>query len=597
LYSRNHTSFDARFAPVVKSLAGLGRNALLDGEVVVVDGTGRSHFQLLQNYQKTGKGDLLYVAFDLLALDGKDLRKRPLVERKRLLKELVTNRPHVRYGDHVEEAGTAFFRAAVEHGLEGIVAKDGASRYAEGVRSPAWVKVKTRRRQEAVIGGFTAPRGRRVGLGALVLGVYDGDRLVYIGHTGGGLDARALGDLTARLTDLETAACPFATRPRTNAPVRWVEPRLVCEVAFQEWTADGRMRQPIFVGLREDKPAREVRREVPTARPAAPVAARTRKSNRPATPARARRPAGRGHRPAPPPNGPPLTNLDKVYWPADGYTKGDLVAYYRDVAPVIMPHLRDRPMSLHRHPDGIAGGSFFQKDVGRHPPPAWVRTIVVPNESRGGTITYLVCDDEPTLLYLANLGCIELNPWNARAASPDRPDWLVIDLDPEAITFGRVVEAALAVRKVLDGAGVECVCKTSGKRGLHICVPLGAGYDHGQARQFAELVAMIVDRRLPASTSRERSPAMRQHRVYLDYLQNRRGQTLAAPYSVRPVAGAPVSTPLRWAEVRRGLDPTRFTIRTLAKRLDRVGDLWGPVLGPGVDLAAALGRLERVALV
>ena len=264
LYSRNHTSFDDKFAPVARALAGLGRDAVLDGEVVVVDGTGRSHFQLLQNYQKTGKGDLLYVVFDLLALDGKDLRDRPLVERKKLLKKLLTKTlPHVRYGDHVEEAGTAFFRAAVEQGLEGIIAKDGASRYVEGARSGAWVKVKTRQRQEAVVGGFTAPRGSRVGIGALVLGVYEGDELVYIGHTGGGLDTRGLEDLTARLTTLETKACPFRTRPKTNAPVKWVKPELVCEVAFQEWTHDGRMRQPIFVGLREDKPARQVRREVP----------------------------------------------------------------------------------------------------------------------------------------------------------------------------------------------------------------------------------------------------------------------------------------------------------------------------------------------
>jgi bifunctional non-homologous end joining protein LigD len=440
------------------------------------------------------------------------------------------------------------------------------------------VKIKTRQRQEAVIGGFTAPRGRRVGLGVLVLGVYAGDELVYIGHTGGGLDARGLEDLTARLTALETKTCPFRTLPKTNATVRWVEPKLVCEVAFQEWTADGRMRQPIFVGLREEKPAHEVRREVPAAAQAVPAAdSRSRK----------------GAKVKPPAEGPALPNLDKAYWPKEGYTKGDLIAYFREAAPVLLPYLRDRPMSLHRHPDGIAGGSYFQKDVGRHPPPAWDRTVTLPSESRGKAITHVVCDDEPTLLYLANLGCIKLNPRNARTANPHRPDWMVIDLDPEAIPFGRVVEAVQSVRKVLDRAGAKCLCKTSGKRGLHVVVPLGARYDHDQARQFAELVATFVHRLLPKTTSLERSPARRQGRVYLDHLQNRRGQTLAAPYCVRPAPGATVSTPLKWAEVQRGLDPTRFTIRNTARRLERVGDLWTPVLGPGIELASSLERLAR----
>jgi bifunctional non-homologous end joining protein LigD len=566
LYSRNHTSFESKFAPVVKGLAGLKRRAVLDGEVVAVDSAGRSRFQLLQNYQKTGQGDLVYVVFDLLELDGRDLRGRPLAERKEQLRKLVNNLPHIRYGDHVEETGAAFFRAAVEQGLEGIIGKDGASPYREGVRSPAWVKIKTRQGQEAVIGGFTAPRGRRVGLGSLVLGVYEGDDLIYIGHTGGGLDTRGLENLSARLTALETKTCPFRKRPRTNAPVRWVKPQLVCEVVFQEWTDDGRMRQPIFVGLREDKPAREVRREVPA--PSAPAAKAV-------------------------PDGPVFTNLDKVYWPVDGYTKGDLIAYYREVAPVILPYLRDRPMSLHRHPDGITGEGFFQKDVGRRPPPPWVRTVPIRSDSMAGRITYLVCDDEPTLLYLANLGCIELNPWNSRVGSLDRPDWLVIDLDPEAIPFARVIEAAVAVRKELDRAGAECLCKTSGKRGLHVYVPLGARYDTDVARQFAEVVATVVNRRLPRITSLERRPVNRQGRVYLDYLQNRRGQTLAAPYSVRPAPAAPVSTPLRWSEVRRGLDPNRFTMRTMKNRLDRVGDLWAPVRGPGIDLADCLERLSR----
>jgi bifunctional non-homologous end joining protein LigD len=579
-YSRSQQSFAHRFAPLVESLGKLGHEAVLDGEVVVVDDEGKSSFQLLQNYQRTGAGRLRYYVFDLLYLDGHDLRGLPLRRRKELLGQILGTLPDVLLSEHVQEQGVAFFEAAQARGLEGIMAKDGESPYREGRRGPEWLKIKTRRRQEAVIGGFTEPRGHRKDLGALVLGVYEEGRLTYIGHTGGGLNAPGLADLRARLEPLVRRTCPFHERPATNAPVHWVEPRLVCEVSFQEWTDDGILRQPIFVGLRDDKPATAVRRE--EARPVrAAVAAAERPQRRRAAPA-AKLPA------APKP---PLTNLDKVYWPDEGFTKGDLIAYYREVAPVLLPYLRDRPESLHRHPDGIAGESFFQKDVSGRPPPDWVQTVTLPSESHGRAVTYLLCQDEATLLYLANLGCIELNPWNARLGSLDRPDYLVLDLDPVSVPFARVIEAALAIRTMLDRAGAESVCKTSGKRGLHIFVPLGARYDTELARQFAELVANLVHQRLPGFTSVVRSPALRQRRVYLDFLQNRRGQTLAAPYSVRPHPGATVSTPLRWQEVKKGLDPGRFTLRTLPGRLARVGDLWQPVLGPGVDLADCLERL------
>jgi bifunctional non-homologous end joining protein LigD len=428
-----------------------------------------------------------------------------------------------------------------------------------------------------------------------VLGVYEGGELVYIGHTGGGFDARSLADVYSRLRPLVRRTCPFRDRPQTNAPVRWVEPRLVCEVTFQEWTDDGVMRHPIFLGLRDDKAARSVYRETPRQKvpPPRPV-------NRPKLPANgepAPRSSARPRQPAPPSaNGtggprPVLSNLDKVYWPEEGITKGDLIAYYRALAPVLLPYLRDRPQSLHRHPNGITGHSFFQKDVSKQPPPEWVETVTLPPDSGEKPITYLLCQDEPTLLYVVNLGCIELNPWNARVGLVEYPDYLILDLDPVDVPFARVVEAALAVRRALERAGAESACKTSGKRGLHVCVPLGARYDHDQARRFAEIIAQLVHRQLPDSTSLERRPALRQGRVYLDFLQNRRGQTLVAPYSVRPHPAATVSAPLRWTEVRRNLDPAKFTIQTMGRRLDRVGDLWQPVLGPGIDLTACLERL------
>jgi bifunctional non-homologous end joining protein LigD len=566
LYSRNQKSFDKRFAPVVESLKSLGHDALLDGEIVALDDGGQSHFQLLQNYQKTGRGNLVYCVFDLLYLDGKDLRPLPLLRRKEMLAKVLGKHPQVMLSEHVEGDGKAFFKAATAHGLEGIIAKDGASIYREGIRSHEWLKIKTHRRQEAVIAGYTEPRGSRKALGALVLGVYDHGNLTYVGHAGGGLDSSDLESMLARLRPLQQKSSPFTEPPATNAPVHWVKPVLVCEVKFQEWTSDGRMRQPIFVGMREDKPAREVHCE--DSKPAAAVLD-----------------------PAPEPK---LTNLDKVYWPEDGYTKGDLIAYYKDVADVLLPHLRDRPMTLHRQPSGIADKGFFQKDVSRQPPPSWVRTAAIAPESGAADITYVVCQDEATLLYLANLGCIEMNPWLSRIDSLDRPDYLVIDLDPEEVGFAAVIKTALRVHKVLDKAGVPSCCKTSGKRGMHIGVPLGAAYSYEQARQFAEIVARVVNSAFPDSTSVVRSPRERQHRVYLDFLQNKVGATLALAYSVRPVPGAWVSTPLRWSEVKSTLDPSAFTIRTTRRRLDRVGDLWAPVLGPGINLEECLARMEKV---
>ncbi len=562
LYSRTGQSFETRFAPVVEALRQLGHDAVIDGEVVVLDSEGRSQFQLLQNDRTAGRGRLAYLAFDLLYLDGRDLRKLPLARRKEALARILPAQSIIRLSEHVETNGAAFFKAAVERGLEGVIAKDANRPYRDGQRSKEWLKIKTRRRQEAVIAGFTRPRGSRLMLGALVLGVYDGGNLNYIGHTGGGFTSQSLKEVRDRLERLKQSRCPFPKPPRTNAPVQWVRPELVCEVIFQEWTQDGLMRQPIFVGLREDKPARGVRRELPQAANAKLAL----------------------------PSQPALTNLNKIYWPGEKLTKGDLIDYYRDVAPVMLPYLLDRPQSLHRHPEGIDGKDFFQKDVGRHPPPDWVETTVIPSDN-GESVRYLLCQNEPTLLYLANLGCIEINPWNSRVGSLDRPDYLVIDLDPQDLPFAQVIETARVVHAILEKAGAGSYCKTSGKRGLHIDVPLGGRYMTDQVRQFAEVIANLVHVRLPDTTSVVRPPSQRRQRVYLDFLQNRRGQTMAAPYSVRPVPGATVSTPLKWSEVRKGLDPGKFTLRNMRRRLDRVGDLWQPVLGPGVDLQECLTRL------
>ncbi len=579
LYSRNGISFADRFSPVFKALEKLKHKAVIDGEIVVVDDQGRSRFQLLQNYQKTGKGNLRYFVFDLLMLDGKNLRGLPLSERRAKLQKLIGKGAGViQFSEDVDTHGKAFFDAATAKGLEGIVAKKASSTYKDGHRGPEWLKIKAHGRQEAVIGGFTEPRGSRKDLGALVLGVYDGDDLVYIGHGGGGIGVKGLADLRESLEAIEQNSCPFREKPKTNAPVHWVAPKLVCEVSFQEWTDDGRMRVPIYLGLREDKDPKMVRREVEHS-----AKAEESKAEKPGRAASSPKRKGTTGEPT-------LTNLEKVYWPDDGYTKGDAIAYYRELAPMILPYLRDRPESLNRHPNGIAGKNFFQKNVSKQPPPDWVQTTTISGST--GDLQYIVCQDAASLLYLANLGCIELNPWNSRIGHLDNPDYLILDLDPEDIEFAEVIRAAQAVHKVLEKAKIPSCCKTSGKRGLHIFVPLGAKYDYEAARSFAQIVATMVNKQLPETTSLLRSPSQRQHRVYLDYLQNSRGQTLAAPYSLRPAPGATVSTPLDWSEVRKGLNPARFTIKSVPRRVEKVGDLWAPVLGKGIDLEGCLERLQ-----
>jgi bifunctional non-homologous end joining protein LigD len=286
-----------------------------------------------------------------------------------------------------------------------------------------------------------------------------------------------------------------------------------------------------------------------------------------------------------------LTHLRKIYWPVEKYSKRDLVNYYLEIAPFILPYLKDRPQSLNRHPDGIAAEGFYQKNVENSP--AWIKTVKIYSDSGEKDINFLLCQDEATLVYLANLGCIELNPWSSRVGLLERPDYLVIDLDPEDAPFSQVVEAALAVREILDQAEATSLCKTSGKTGLHVYIPLGARYTYEQGRQFGEIIARLAHRQLPKTTSVTRSPSKRQKKVYLDFLQNRQGQTLAAPYSVRPVPGATVSAPLSWSEVGPGLDPLRYTMRTILKRLDKVGDLWTPVLSAGIDVIACLDRLQK----
>lgn len=588
LYSRRKLSFNAAYPSIVSSLQHVNHSAVLDGEIVVLDPSGRSEFQLLQNYPATRQGPLVYYVFDLLYLDGHNLQNLPLRRRKELLAQVVPDVSTVKLSDHVEENGVAFFAAVANRGLEGVVAKDGNSKYQQGRRSQSWLKIKTALRQEAIICGYTEPRGSRESFGSLVLGVHDGPELRYIGNVGTGFNDASLAELRERLKPLTQAKSQFKTPPKSKTRSHWVRPELVCEVTFAGWTDKGHLRFPVFLGLREDKPAASVVREQPPDTDDLPNEKEqltTKPTLEKLAPKEAHLEVG-GHAVR-------LTNLSKLYWPQEGFTKGDVVDYYHQVADFIVPYLRDRPESLHRHPDGITKPGFFQKDVSKQPPPEWVHTVNLSSDD-GKTSRYVVCQDQATLLYMANLGCIELNPWHSRLGSLDRPDYLALDLDPESIAFEHVIEAAQHIHRTLDKLGAESVCKTSGKRGLHIYVPLGARYSYEQGRQFAELVARLVHQELPATTSLERMPERRQQRVYLDWLQNGEGKTLAAAYSVRPYPGATVSAPLRWQEVRRGLDPAQFTLRTMLKRLSKVGDVWRPTLSSGIDLPACLERLASM---
>jgi bifunctional non-homologous end joining protein LigD len=645
IYSRNLISFNDRYGEVVDALKGLGMKAVLDGEIVAVDDNGVASFQLLQQHLKTGEGTLVYYVFDILYLDGYDLTGLPLRRRKEILKQALPDNEVIRYSDHIEGNGIALYDAALDQGLEGIMAKNAESPYRIDARSKEWLKIKTHMRQEAVICGFTQTRGGRKHFGALVLGLYEGDRLVYIGHTGGGFNTKSLEDVMKQMKPLITDKMPFKAKPKTNMPVTWIKPQLVCEISFQEWTEGGHMRQPIFQGMRVDKPAKDVRREsaehtkdVKTVQsnasehslrivhkkpeeerqaakktsvkktaakkaPAKKKAAAKKKAVRSSskTSSKASKNEIReikledgtdqvitlnGHDLK-------LTNLDKLYWKKEKYSKLDLVNYYGKIAPYILPYLKDRPESLNRHPHGITGQNFFQKDVGGKVP-EWIQTVEVYSESNNRNIDYLLCQDEATLIYLANLGCIELNPWHSRLGSLDNPDYCLIDLDPHEISFDKVIESAQVVKEVLDEAKIPSYCKTSGSSGLHICIPLGAQYDFDQSKNFAELIVTLVHARIPSFTSLLRSPAKRRRKIYLDFLQNRQTQTVAAPYCVRPKPGATVSTPLHWDEVKKGLSPSQFTIKNIFGRLEEMGDIWKPVHGKGIDMEACLQRISKL---
>ncbi len=577
LYSRNGTSFAKRFPSIIEALNQGFPSMVIDGEIVAVDEHGISRFSLIQPEGFSSSTDLLYYVFDLLEYEGESLREQPLTDRKAKLKRVLPENSRIRYVDHIEKNGTPFFQALKNQGLEGLIAKRKDSLYREGSRSTSWLKIKNQQTEEAVIAGFTKSRSMAAEFGALVLGVYQEDRLVYIGHTGTGFSLRTMKALHKRLLALETDQNPFGKKVKLNNPVTWVKPELVCQISYTEITESGSRRHPVFLGLREDKDPREVKGERLQSGPAS-TENRTQKSlsmNQKKQPRKSVK----------------LTNLDKVYWPDQPYLKRDLIEYYSAIYKYIIPYLRDRPQSMKRHPDGIHGKSFYHKDAGEQAP-SWLDTYADWSETSQKTVHYLLCNNKPSLRYMANLGCIEINPWHSRTQQPDYPDYLVLDLDPsEKNRFSQVVDVALTIREILEKLDVKSYCKTSGATGLHVYLPLGTQYTYKQARQFAQIIMTRVNEWMPDSTTLERSLKKRKKdQIYLDYLQNKEGATLASAYSLRPLPGAPVSTPLEWKELNSNLDPLQFNIKNIEKRLSKKGDLWAPVLKRGIDMKKILDR-------
>lgn len=614
LYSRNNISFQEKYALIAEALKDFKNDVVIDGEIVALDEQGISRFQYLQNWQKYQQGELAYCVFDLLWVDGYNVMQLPLIERKKILQKIIPKNDVIRYSDHIEEQGKEFFKIAQKQSLEGIMAKSKNSHYEIDTRSRNWLKIKTTARQEAVICGFTAARASRQYFGALILGIYNDDELVYAGHSGTGFNEKSLKETWDKLQPLITDKCPFDEEPKTNMPATWVKPKLVCEIKFQEWTQENIMRVPVFIGLRTDKKPTEIKKEKQMSskkiqntnskkqghtkieKSSAMKKEKIKKKSSDKKVDRSQEWLGEDDENITVKlNGQELklSNLNKVYWKKEGHTKRNLLNYYHEIAPYILPYMKNRPQSLNRHPNGIDGMSFFQKNV-EGKVPAWVETFAEYSGSNRETIHYFVCTNEASLIYLANLGCIEMNPWHSTTKKPDKPDYCLIDLDPHEIGFDKVIETAQAVKKVLDEVKIPSWCKTSGATGLHICIPLGAQYNYDQSRQLAELLANLVHRETVAFTSVERSPSKRRRKVYLDYLQNSKGQTVACVYSARPKPGATVSTPLFWEEVKKGLSPSDFTIKNLLERVKREGDVFKAVYGKGIDLKKTLATIESV---
>jgi len=597
--SRRGNVMDKQFPEVAEALPKSIRaeSAVLDGEVVALDENGVPSFQLLQNrtgIHKSAKGGkpsaLNFFAFDLLYLDGYDLRGAVLIDRRKLLQSVVLPDPIVRHSDYFADKGRELLDAVRDKGLEGILAKRASSKY-ESRRSPEWMKFKVTSQQDFVICGYIL--GEREPFGSLVLGYYKDKKLVYAGNVGSGFTQASLKSVYEAMKPLIRKKPVLDDVPREIGQVTWIEPTLVCVVKFTSWTDDERLRAPVFQGLRLDASPQETVRETAEV-PAKKSAGAKRATNGKPKPDAPLLPAdaaeltlniqGRSLK---------FTNLKKVFYPADGYTKRDVINFYAGVAELLVPHLQGRPLSLKRYPDGIEKEFFFQKAVAASFP-EWLHTEDIPTGEKTST-RMVIADDKAALLYLANLGCIDQNPWMSRLGSLDRPDFALIDLDPHHCGYDKIVEAAQLIREKLDLIGLKGYPKTTGGDGMHVYVPLETRYTYEHTRTFAQVLASWVAGERPDLFTTPRTVAAREKgKVYFDWMQNREGSTISAPYVLRAYPGAPVATPLDWDEVRPGLKPQQFHIGNVLRRFERTGDLFEGVLKKPQQMEKALEKLTKL---
>jgi bifunctional non-homologous end joining protein LigD len=581
LLTRNGNDITDSFPEIVTSLEALPfGDFVVDGEVVVHDDRGIPSFQRLQKRARLSRPvDIRHASvtlpatlylFDCLGFGGHDLRGLALTDRKDVLRRMLPPAGPLRYSDHIPEKGKQLFDRVAAMGLEGVVAKKADSPYRSG-RSSDWLKVRADLVDDFVVVGWTDPTGGRAGFGALHLGLFEDGTLTYAGRAGSGFSDEQLDELGPRLRAAEIAE-PAVAHPPGGKGHHWIDPGalpLVAEVRYKEWTDDGNLRQPVFLRFRDDKPLEECVKRVDVGSLSLVVDA-----------------------PEPTQREVRLTNLDKVFWPEEGHTKGDLVRYYEAIAEWILPYLRDRPLVLTRYPDGIDGKSFYQKDMPDWAPD-WIRTETVWSEGSERDLSYIICDDADTLLWVANSASIPLHIWHSRVGSLETPDWCVIDLDPKEASFDDVIEVARTIHALCDDIGLPHYAKTSGSSGIHVLVPLHRAFTHEQSRILGHLLSQVVAAERPDIATLQRVIDRREGKVYLDYLQNGHGKLVAAPFCVRPKPGAPVSAPIAWEEVRPGLAIRDFTIRTVPDRMAALGeDPLRPVLEDRPDLLAALGRLQ-----
>lgn len=584
LRSRAGHDLTATFPEIARAVRGLPYEGLvLDGEVVVHDAGGLPSFSLLQRRGRIlNRLDALrasvelpatYYAFDLLGLEGRDLRGLPLLERKEILRRILPSVGPIRYSDHIAVQGEVMFRQVQAMRLEGVVAKKADAPY-RGGRSSHWLKVRTVRVDDFVVVGWKEPQGSRAGFGSLHVAQHDGDDLRYMGSVGSGFSDAQLQEVAEQLGELEVDACPCTTGPVPGGGKNhWVRPELVAEVRYKELTDQDLLRQPSFSRFRDDKPPTDCRvagHEDADASREPPTSAVVKEEKRV-----------------------DLTNPDKVFWPEEGYTKGDLLDYHRNVAAWMLPYLEDRPLVMTRYPDGIRGKSFFQKDA---PPyaPAWIRRETVWSEGSERELSYFVADDLESLLYVVNLGTIPIHVWSSRVGSLSQPDWCILDLDPKDAPFSDVVAVARGIHDLCEEIGLPCFAKTSGSSGIHVLVPLGRRLTYEQSRTLAQLLARVIVAEHPDIATLTRNPERREGKVYVDFVQNGHGRLIAAPFTVRPLPGATVSAPLEWREVNAGLTIAAHTITTVPERMERLGDdPLRPVLDLEPDLLGALERLTH----